>query len=172
MNHRIPFVIASALLGASAIAGTHAQGGLAPPVVGQRIDEAYTRLIRQNLQDPRITTELVDHLPASDTVPSPLRFFGRVVGTLGQLTYAKDIHRYYEALVRSSPRAKLWKIGTTEEGRDIVVLAIADEATIASLDSYRDRLGALTDPRSTTDAQPRQLLETGKPSYYILSGMH
>src|SRR5713101_2727906 len=138
----------------------------------QKIDEQYTTLIRQHLQDPRITTELVDHLPASDVVPSPLKFFGRVVGTPGELTYAKDIHRYYEALARSSPRAKFWKIGTTEEGRDIVVLAIADEATIASLDSYRERLGALTDPRRTTDAQARQLLETGKPIYYILSGMH
>jgi len=151
---------------------THAQAGFVPQAAAQKIDEEYTRLIRQNLQDPRITTELVDHLPASDTVPSPLKFFGRVVGTPGQLTYAKDIHRYYEALARSSPRARFWKIGTTEEGRDIVVLAIADEATIASLDSYRDRLGALTDPRRTTDAQARQLVESGKPIHYILSGMH
>src|SRR5262245_47748970 len=67
----------------------------------QRVDEEYTRLIRQHLQDPRISTELVDHLPASDSVPSPLEFFGRIVGTPGELTYAKDIHRYYEALARS-----------------------------------------------------------------------
>src|ERR1700682_1316021 len=92
MNHRIPIVVVAALLGASAVGATHAQRGLALPAVGQRIDEEYTRLIRENLQDPRITTELVDHLPASDTVPSPLTFFGRAVGTPGQLTYAKDIH--------------------------------------------------------------------------------
>src|SRR4051795_12103478 len=98
----------------------------------QKIDEEYTRTIRENLQDPRITTELVDHLPASDTVPSPLKFFGRAVGTPGELTYAKDIHRYYETLANASPRARFWKIGTTEEGRDIVLLAIADEATIKS----------------------------------------
>src|SRR3989441_520759 len=95
----------------------------------QRIDEDYTKLIKQNLQDPRITTELVDHLPASDTVPSPLKFLGRAVGTPGELTHAKDIYRYYEALAKAAPtRAKYWKIGTTEEGRDIVLLAIADEA--------------------------------------------
>ena len=35
----------------------------------QKIDEEYTRLINEYLQDPRITTELVDHMPASDTVP-------------------------------------------------------------------------------------------------------
>ena len=138
----------------------------------QRIDEEYTRLIQQHLQDERITTELVDHLPASDTVPTPLKFFGRIVGTPGELTYAKDIHRYYEALAAASPRARFWKIGTTEEGRDMVALAIASEATIASLDRYRAMLGSLTDPRTTTDAQAQELVQTAKPIYYITSGMH
>ena len=77
----------------------------------QKLDEEYTRLIKQYLQDPRITTELVDHMPASDTVPSPLKFLGRIPGTPGELTYAKDIERYYEALAKASPRAKFWKIG-------------------------------------------------------------
>ena len=106
----------------------------------QKIDEAYTAKIKEYLQDPRITTELVDHLPASATVPTPLKFHGRIVGTPGELTYAKDIHRYFEALDKASDRAKLWTIGKTEEGRDMVLLAIADEATIAQLDDYRDKL--------------------------------
>ena len=138
----------------------------------QRIDQEYTALIQKHLQDARITTELVDHLPASATVPSPLKFFGRIVGTPGELTYAKDIHRYYQALAAASPRARYWKIGTTEEGRDIVVLAIADEASIRSLDKYRYALQALTDPRATTEREARQLIETSKPVYYVTSGMH
>src|ERR1700676_2427893 len=77
----------------------------------QKIDEEYTRLIKEYLQDPRITTELVDHLPASDAVPTPLKFFGRIPGTPGELTYSKDINRYYEELARVSPRAKFWKVG-------------------------------------------------------------
>src|SRR5262245_22488998 len=81
----------------------------------QKIDEEYTKLIKQNLQDPRISTELVDHLPASDTVPTPLKFFGRAVGTPGELTYAKDIYRYYEALAKAAPtRAKYWKVRSEE----------------------------------------------------------
>ena len=83
-------------------------------------DEEYTRKIKEYLQDPRITTELVDHLPASSTVPTPLKFLGRVVGMPGELTYAKDIQRYFEALDKASPRVTIWKIGKTEEGRDIV----------------------------------------------------
>src|SRR5262245_44331088 len=149
--------------------GADTRRGSAAP---QKIDEEYTNLIQQNLQDPRITTELVDHLPASDQVPTPLKFFGRAVGTPGELTYAKDIARYYETLARVSPRAKFWKVGTTEEGRDIVLLAIADQATIQSLDRYRDMLGALTDPRRTGEDQARQLIKLGKPIYYVISGMH
>ena len=94
----------------------------APPAAAtpapQKMDEEYTKLIQEYLQDSRVTTELVDHMPASDTVPSPLKFFGRIPGTPGELTYAKDINRYYEALAQASPRAKFWKIGKSEEGRD------------------------------------------------------
>ena len=64
------------------------------PSQPQKMDEEYTKLIKEYLQDPRITTELVDLMPASDTVPSPLKFFGRIPGTPGELTHAKDIERY------------------------------------------------------------------------------
>jgi hypothetical protein len=144
----------------------------APAQAQQPIDSAYTAKIREHLQDPRITTELVDHLPASVTVPTPLSFFGRIVGTPGELTYAKDIHRYFEALDAASERVRVWKIGTTEEGRDLVVLAVADEATIRDLERYRDMLKELTDPRRTSEARAREIIRTGKPIYWITSGLH
>src|SRR5215468_3538500 len=101
MKSRISALIA--LLALVLVSGLEAQkpapkGPVSPKLVsggGQKNDEEYTRLIKENLQDPRITTELVDHLPASDTVPSPLKFLGRYVGQPGELTYAKDIYRYY-----------------------------------------------------------------------------
>src|ERR1051325_6600091 len=143
------------------------------PNTPQKLDEEYTRLIKEYLQDPRISTELVDHMPASDTVPSPLKFFGRIPGKPGELTYAKDINRYYEALAKASPRAKFWKLGQTEEGRDQVILAIADEATIRDLDKYKDILTRLGDPRGIKDdAQARELIKTGKPLYWANSGIH
>ncbi|MDO8834710.1 MAG: M14 family zinc carboxypeptidase, partial [Vicinamibacterales bacterium] len=138
----------------------------------QKLDEAYTKLIKDLTQDPRLSTELVDHMPASDKVPSPLKFFGRIPGTPGELTYAKDIHRYYEALAKASPRFKLWTIGKSEEGRDMVLLAVADEATIRTLDKYKGDLAALTDPRKTTETQARQIIKTAKPIYWVTAGMH
>jgi hypothetical protein len=142
-------------------------------VTGQRIDEEYTRLIREHTQDPRIITELVDHLPASETVPTPLDFHGRIVGTPDELTYAADIHRYLRAVADASPRAMLWNIGQSEEGRDMVVMAISDEATIADLERYKGMLHELTDPRRTSEARARELIEgAAKPIYWLTSGMH
>ena len=146
----------------------HAQTPAAP----QKQDEAYTKLIKEYTQDARISTELVDHMPVSDKVPSPLTFFGRIPGTPGELTYAKDIQRYYEALAKSSPRFKYWTIGKSEEGRDMVLLAVADEATIKTLDTHKAELNALTDPRRTTEAQARQIIKTAKPIYWVTAGMH
>lgn len=160
-------VLVASLLVASL--GAQASRKAAPP---QKNDEIYGAKIKEYTQDPRIITELVDHLPLSDTVPSPLKFHGRIIGTPGELTYAKDIHRYFEALDQASPRASFWTMGKTEEGRDQGLLAIADDATIAQLQKYKGMLNQLTDPRKTTEAQAQQLLKTAKPIYWLTSGIH
>jgi hypothetical protein len=69
-------------------------------------------------------------------------------------------------------RAKYWVIGQTEEGRDQIILAIANEETIRNLDTYKGYLQALTDPRRTTEAQARDLISRAKPIYWLTSGVH
>src|SRR5262245_26663530 len=139
----------------------------------QKVDAEYTAKIKEYLSDTRISTELVDHLPASSTVPTPLKFNGYIVGAPNHLTHAAQIHKYLQAVAKAAPaRARFWTIGKTEEGRDMVLLAIADEATIRQLDTYKGYLNALTDPRKTSEARAQQLIKTAKPIYYITSGMH
>ncbi|AYJ87821.1 hypothetical protein D3Y57_07425 [Sphingomonas paeninsulae] len=111
-------------------------------------------------------------MPLSDTVPSPLKFFGRIPGTPGELTYAADIARYYRELARTSKRVKYMTLGTSEEGREQVVLAIADEATLAKLDDYKAQLAALSDPRRTNATQAAEIIKTAKPIYWVTSGNH
>src|SRR4029078_9893177 len=124
----------------------------------QRVDAEYTKKIIDNTPDKRILTELVDHMPLPNdpNIPSPLKFLGYVPGENNQLTYHKDIIRYYQALEKASKRVKLWSIGKTEEGREMYALAVADVATIANLQKYKDITAQLTDPRKTRDggAQP------------------
>ena len=135
-------------------------------------DIAYTDAIRKFTTDPHFLTELVDHLPASGSVPSPLQFNGYIAGAEGHLTYASDVHRYMRALEAASPRVKVFSIGTSEEGREMIVVAIANEATIASLDRYREITRKLADPRKISDDEARRLIADGKPFYYATGAMH
>src|ERR1700754_2430951 len=120
-----------------------------------QIDAPYTAEIRKQTTEPRFMTELVDHLPASDTVPSPLEHHGYIAGAEGKLTYAEDVYRYMRALESASPRVKVFSVGQTEEGREFIVVAIANEETIASLDRYADITRKLADPRKITDEEAR-----------------
>ncbi len=165
-----PALLALTLLSTLAVAAL-AQEARPAPV--QKNDEEYTRLIHQYLQDPRFSTELVDHLPASATIPTPLKFLGTMPGQPGELYYSEDINRYFEALAKASPRAKFWKLPRkSEEGRDMVVLAIGSEDTIKNLDKYQAELAKLGDPRSTTEAEAQKIIHTGKPLYWLTSGIH
>ena len=65
-------------------------------------DAAYTAKIRQYTTETFFTTELVDHLPASDTVPTPEKVLGYVIGTPQKLTYTKDIYRYMRELEKAT----------------------------------------------------------------------
>jgi hypothetical protein len=143
-----------------------------PVTQKQKLDADYTAKIKEYLQDPRITTELVDHLPASDTVPTPLKVLGHMPGTPGELTHNADINRYFDAIAKASPRVKVWRIGKSEEGREMILAAVADEATIKNIDKYKSMIAQLTDPRKTTQEQAQQLIKTAKPIYYFNSGMH
>src|SRR6202789_4589008 len=69
----------------------------------QANDEEYTTKIKEYLSDPRFTSELVDHLPASSRIPTPLKFLGTMPGQPGELYYTADINRYYEELAKDSP---------------------------------------------------------------------
>src|ERR1041384_1388804 len=114
-------------------------------------DVPYTDQILSNTSERRFLTELVDHLPASGTVPSPLTFHSYIAGAEGQLTYAEDVYRYMRALAAASPRVKVFSVGETEEGREFIAVAIANEDTIANLDHYRDIARRLADPRKLSE---------------------
>ncbi|HVR39068.1 MAG TPA: M14 family zinc carboxypeptidase [Thermoanaerobaculia bacterium] len=143
----------------------------ATPLFAQN-DEEYGKAIRQFTTEPRFLTELVDHLPASDRVPTPLKFNGYIAGAEGKLTYAEDVYRYMRALEAASPRVKVFSIGKTEEGREMILVAIANEETIANLDRYKEITRSLADPRKLSDDDAKKLIASGKPIYYATGAMH
>jgi hypothetical protein len=152
-------------------------GLMAAPLMAQapqKQDEEYTKLIKQFSRDPRFLTDLVDHLPASTTVPTPLKHFGNIMGAWNVLQKSNQMDKYLMAIAKAAPgRTKYINMGKTEENRDMSVLIIGNEETIKNLDKYKGYLSALTDPRKTTEVQAQDIIKkTGKPVYWLTSGMH
>jgi hypothetical protein len=135
-------------------------------------DEGYTKKIREYTTEPFFLTNLVDHLPASATVPTPEKILGHIVGAPDVLTYSKDIYRYYDELAKTSPRVKVFRVGKSEEGRDFLLVAVSDEANIAQLDRLKEITAKLADPRKVTDAEAQQLISSGKPFYWASGSIH
>ena len=103
--------------------------------------------------DPRFLNAWIASVPDSATVPSPSDFLGHVAGAAGELTRSARIHAYFRALAAASPRVRVETIGRTEEGRDILLAVIADEAGIRDLPRLKAATAALADPRRTDPAQ-------------------
>jgi hypothetical protein len=122
--------------------------------------------------EARFLSPWVSYVPASDAVPSPTRFLGHVAGAAGELTHAAKIQGYMRALAAATPRVHVEKLGTTEEGRDIVLVAIADEAGIRDLERLKGATAALADPRRTSPAQAETIIAAARPIYYFNCGLH
>ncbi|MDB6091940.1 MAG: hypothetical protein JWN85_4724 [Gammaproteobacteria bacterium] len=128
--------------------------------------------IAQATTEPRFLAPWVAYLPASSTVVSPRAFLHRIPGAPGELVDSSTAYAYSRALAASSPRVRLFTIGRSEEGRDIVLLAIADEAGMQQLDRLKAATAALADPRKTDPAAAERLVASGRPIYYFNAALH
>src|SRR6185503_14671000 len=140
----------------------------------QAIDEQYTSKIREYTTETFFNSPLTDYLPASPNVPTPKTVLGDVAGAPGKLPYSAEVYRYMRMLEKASPRVKVFSIGKTEEGREMIAVAVAAEKLIASLDENRARLAKLADPRTIAmnDAEAEKLVAASTPIYYITGTIH
>src|SRR5438876_7086981 len=104
----------------------------------QAIDDDYTNKIREYTTEPFFNSPWTDYLPASSTVPTPKAVLGDIAGAPNKLPYSSEVYRYMRMLERATPRVKVFSIGTTEEGREMIAVAVASEKLIADLDANRD----------------------------------
>jgi hypothetical protein len=128
--------------------------------------------IAQATTDARFLSPWVAYLPASASAVSPRTFLHRTPGTGGELVNSSTAYAYCRALAGSSARVRLFTIGRSEEGRDIVLLAIADEKGIQQLDRLKAVTAALADPRTTDPDAAERLVTTGRPIYYFNAALH
>ncbi|HJS23843.1 MAG TPA: M14 family zinc carboxypeptidase [Pyrinomonadaceae bacterium] len=141
----------------------------------QPIDQEYTNKIREYTTAPYFNSPLTDYLPASPDVPTPKAVLGDVAGAPGKLPYAEDVYKYMRMLERARPeRVKVYSIGTTEEGREMIAVAIASEQLMSKLEENRARLTKLADPRTINmdEAEADRLVAASFPVYYITGAIH
>jgi len=140
----------------------------------QPIDQHYTDQIARYTTDPSFLSPLVAYLPASKTIPTPTKVLGDVSGAPDFLPYAEDVYKYFRMLEAASPRVKVFTIGRSEEGREMIAAAIADPELLANAKANDARLAQLADPRMLKfdDAAARKLVDQSYPVYYITGTIH
>ncbi len=140
----------------------------------QAVDQWYTDRIQKYTTLPNLNSPLTNYLPFSKTVPSPAKVLGDVSGAPDMLPYAEDVYRYFRMLAASTPRVKVFTIGHTEEGREMIAAAVGDESLLAKVKENGERLGKLGDPRviGMNDATAAGLVAQSFPVYYITGTIH
>ena len=137
-----------------------------------QIDKIATESIKKNTTEERFLTDWVSSLPEHPTVPSPRDILGYTIGTEGKLTHPKEIYTYFNALAAASKNVKIINIGKSFEGRDMIIVAIADENTLKRLDEYKKYNQQLSDPRITSTKQAEEIIKLNKPIYWMTAGLH
>ncbi|MFT5144026.1 MAG: hypothetical protein ACI80V_003621 [Rhodothermales bacterium] len=143
-----------------------------PAIAQQQMDQAYADKIAEYTTDARFSNDMVNHLPLSASVPSPLDHFGTIIGAEGILHNTTEIYGYFRALEAASPRVRVRTIGTTEEGREQIEVIVASESNMANLETNRGYLNRLADPRGVSEEEAAQMISDAKPIYYLTAGLH
>src|SRR3954462_6770812 len=168
----LAFAAAAALFQSPIAAQQQAQPFVRDPKIA--IDAEYTAKIKEYTTETFFNSPLTDYLPASKTVPTPKAVLGDVAGAPKILPYSADVYRYMRMLEKATPRVKVFSIGTTEEGREMIAVAVASEKLLAKLDENRARLAKLADPRTINlnDDEADKLVADSFPIYYITGTIH
>jgi len=122
--------------------------------------------------ETRFGNPWVAYVPASGNVPSPTKYLGHVAGAAGELSHTAQVQGYFRELAKASPRVRVEVLGQSEEGREIQLAAISDEANLRDLERLKKATAALADPRTTSPEQAEKIIAAAKPIYYFNAGLH
>ncbi len=163
-----------ALTAALIAAGTPGSPSAAPenPYAPDRPEPGSVERIREYTTGAEYLPPSVAYVPDSDTVPSPREVLGHEAGAPEELSDTRTVYRYFRKLAAASPRVEVRNIGTTVEGREILLAVISSEENLARLDRLREITGSLAGPRTTGRAAMEELAGEGRVIYYLTGGLH
>jgi hypothetical protein len=109
---------------------------------------------------------------AAAKATSPKEQFGFAIGDDYQLFNYKQLAAYWKKLDAESDRMKVVEIGTTAEGRTMLMAVITSPANHARLARYKDIARRLALAKGLSDDGARRLAAEGKAVVWIDGGLH
>ncbi|MEO5579091.1 MAG: M14 metallopeptidase family protein, partial [Gemmatimonadaceae bacterium] len=109
---------------------------------------------------------------AQSRITSPKQQFGRDIGDDYFLVNYAQLTDYWKKLDRESERMKVVEIGTSAEGRPMLMSIITSPDNFKRLARYQQIAARLARAEGLTDAQARELAKEGKAVVWIDGGLH
>jgi hypothetical protein len=111
--------------------------------------------------------------PAAAQPPAPHDFLGHAVGADYKLARFERIHEYIRLLDDASDRLQVRELGTTTEGRPLIVVEIAAPDVMANLDRHRQDQALIADPRRIASPEEEsRLVDSSKVVVLINCNLH
>ena len=110
--------------------------------------------------------------PGQNRITTPKEQFGFNLGDDYQLANYAQLVEYWRKLDRESDRMSLVEIGTTAEGRSLVMAIITSPENHKRLDRYKETSRRLARAEGLSQDQARGLATEGKAVVWIDGGLH
>ena len=104
------------------------------------------------------------------TVPTLKQVVGHDWGE--RITMHGEVERYLHELAQASPKVRLVRYAESWEGRALYYLIVASEANMARLEEIKAGMQRLADPRSVSEAETKELIQTLPAVTWLEYGVH
>ena len=110
--------------------------------------------------------------PAQTRITTPKEEFGHEIGEDYFLANYQQLLKYWDKLDRQSNRMQVVRIGTTAEGRPMVMAIITAPENFRKLSRYQEIARRLARADGVSEAQAREMAREGKAIVWIDGGLH
>ncbi len=118
------------------------------------------------------TVLILFSLLTAQSVPSPEKYFGFPIGADRHLLDWEQIITYLQKVANASPRVAFQQLGTTTQGRPMVMLFISDSANIAQLEHLQRLQQSIAEPFQLDSAAAEPLIRNGKLFFLVTLNIH
>ncbi|SKC69051.1 M14 family zinc carboxypeptidase [Krasilnikoviella flava] len=112
-------------------------------------------------------------LPAATAdIATPEEYFGFEMGAEGRLAAYPDVLDYLRTVAEQSDRVEYETVGKTTEGNEYATVFISSPENLERLDEIVELNQRLSDPRSTSPEEAKELAAQSVPIYHLEATVH